>query len=151
MMDSLIPAALKYVADLVLDNEEVKKFPADFVTASMKWIRSWFLEDDPVTKSVVESDSPVVAKEAVLKAKLEQLLKNPQFAQELNQQMAAYTTERSRIKNVADNAELEAQGNLRIGDKGTGDATVYDQKNIIKGGSAKAGQDFQLGDDYTSK
>ncbi len=118
MIDSLIPPALKYITDLVLDNEEVKKFPKEFITASMKWISSWFLEDDPTAKAVVESDSPAVAKEAVLKAKLHELLKNPQFAQELNEHLAAYTIQRSRIKNVAVGAQIEAQGNVHLGDKG---------------------------------
>lgn len=151
MLDSLISPALKYITDLVLDNEEVKKFPKEFVTASMKWISSWFLEDDLTAKAVVESDSPAVAKEAVLKAKLNELLKNPQFAQELNEHLAAYNIQRSRIKNVADNAQIEAQGNVHIGDKEIGDTTAYDEKNVIKGGSIKAGQDFHLGDDYISK
>ena len=146
MIDSLIPPALKYITDLVLDNDEVKKFPKDFVTASMKWIRSWFLEDDPVTKTVVESDSPTVAKEAVLKAKLEQLIKNPQFEKELNGQLATYNDQRSRIKNVADNAQIEVQGSVHIGDEGTGDGAHYDEKNVVKGGSVKAVQDFHLGD-----
>lgn len=151
MIESLIPLAKTYVFDLVLGNEEVKKFPGDFITASMKWIRSWFLEDDPTAKAVVESDSPTVAKEAVLGAKLNELLKNPQFVEELNGQLAAYNAHRSRIKNVANNAQIEVQGTVHIGDKGTGDATGYDEKNVVKGGSIKAGQDFHLGDDTISK
>lgn len=151
MIESLIPLAKTYVFDLVLGNEEVKKFPGDFVTASMKWIRSWFLEDNPTAKAVVESDSPAVAKEAVLGAKLTELLKNPQFVEELQGQLAAYNTHRSRIKNVADNAQIESQGTVHIGDTGAGDATTYDEKNVVKGGSIKAGQDFHLGDDYANK
>lgn len=101
---------------------------------------------------MVESDSPAVAKEAILKVKLSELLKNPQFAQELNEHLAAYTIQRSRIKNVAVDAQIEAQGNVHIGDKGAaGDTTAYDEKNVIKGGSLKAGQDFHLGDDSTGK
>ncbi len=151
MIDSLIPPALKYITDVVLDNEEVKKFPNDFITASMKWISSWFLEDDPTAKAVVESDIPAVAKEAVLKVKLTELLKNPQFAQELNEHLATYNVQRSRIKNVAVDAQIEAQGNVHIGDKGTGDTTAYHEKNVIKGSSITAGKDFHLGDDSTSK
>ena len=56
MFESLIAAAMPYLTDLVIKNEEVQKFPKDFVSASMRWIRSWFLEDDPVTKAIVESD-----------------------------------------------------------------------------------------------
>lgn len=151
MIETVIPLAKTYVFDLVFNNEEVKKFPGDFVTASMRWIRSWFLEDDPTAMAVVESDSPTIAKEAVLGAKLTELLKNPQFVEELQEQLADYQTHCSRIKNVADNAQIEAQGTVHIGDKGASEATQYDEKNVAKGGSIKAGQDFHLGDDYVGK
>lgn len=147
MLNSLIATAMPYLTDLLLKNEEVQKFPKDFVSASMRWIRSWFLEDDPVTKKVVESDKPAVVKEAVLEAKLEELLKNPQFEQELRAQLATYQEHRSRIKNVVDNAQIEAVGNVHIGDKGATDSTLYEEKNVVKDGSTiKAGKDFHLGD-----
>lgn len=87
-----------------------------------------------------------------MKAKLSELLKNPQFDQELNEHLATYHVQRSRIKNVAVEAQIEAPGNVHMGDKGTADdTTAYDEKNVIKGGSIKSGQDFHLGDDSTSK
>lgn len=100
---------------------------------------------------MVELDIPAVAKEAVLKAKLTELLKNPKFVQELNEHLAAYNVQRSRIKNVTVDAQIEAQGNVYIGDKGIGDTTAYDENNVIKDGSIKAGYDFHLGDEHTAK
>jgi hypothetical protein len=124
---------MTYLSDLVLKNEEVQKFPKDLMSASMRWIRSWFLEDDPVTK------------EAVLEAKLRELLKNPQFEQELRAQLATYETHRPRLKNVVDNAKIEAQGNVRLGDTGITDSGTYDEKNVVKGGSI-SGNDVHIGD-----
>ncbi len=108
MLESMIALAKTYVFDLVLTNEEVQKFPKDFVSASMRWIRSWFLVDDPVTTTIVESDKPAAVKEAVLEAKLSDLLKNPQFVAELQAQLATYQLHSSRLKNVVDNAQIKA-------------------------------------------
>ncbi|QDK81276.1 hypothetical protein EXU85_22750 [Spirosoma sp. KCTC 42546] len=150
MIETLIPLAKTYLFDLILDNEEVKKFPKDFVTASMLWIRSWFLEDDPTAKAVVDSASPTVAKEAVLEAKLKELLKNPKFQHELKTKLEEYKTHLGSIKNVVDNAEIEADGNIHIGDKGLATDNSYYEKNTVKGGAkVKAGKDFHLGDDKT--
>ena len=44
---ALLETATAYILNIITENEEVKKFPTDFVSASMRWIRSWFLEDDP--------------------------------------------------------------------------------------------------------
>ena len=53
---AMLESAAKFVFDLILENEEVKKFPRDFVTASMKWVRSWFLtDDDPQTAAVLQA------------------------------------------------------------------------------------------------
>ncbi|MEZ0483420.1 hypothetical protein [Fibrella aquatica] len=145
----MIPVAIKYVTDLLLENEEVKKFPKDFVTAGMLWVRSWFLkEDDPVTKGIIESETqPTAVKEAVLEAKLKELLKNPQFVQELQAQLATYAQHSPTAKNIIDGANIDVTGSVHIGDTGITDAATYDQKNVVKSGSViKAGGDFRLGD-----
>lgn len=152
MIETLIPLAKTYLFDLLIDNEEVKKFPKDFVTASMLWIRSWFLEDDPTAKAVVESASPTVAKEAVLEAKLKELLKNPKFEDELKAKLEEYKTHSGNFKNVVDGAEITADGNVHIGDKGLVTNDSYNEKNIVKGeAKIKAGKDFHLGDDQTNR
>ena len=149
MNETLLPLAIKYVADLVLENEEVKKFPKDFVTEGAKWVRSWFLkEDDPVTKSIIESETqPMVVKEAVLGAKLSELMKNPQFVEELKAQLVAYAHHSPTAKNIVEGGNIDVTGSVYIGDKAGDDSAAYDQKNVVRQGSIiKAGGDFRLGD-----
>jgi hypothetical protein len=150
LLETLIPLAKTYVIDLILENEEVKKFPKDFVTEGMKWVRSWFIrDDDPVTKTIVESAAqPAAVKEAVLEAKLTELLKNPQFVAELQAQLAAYAQHSPTAKNIFEGQSLDVTGSVHIGDVGTSaDDAAYARKNIIGPGSTiKSGGDFHLGD-----
>lgn len=44
------------------------------------------------------------------------------------------------------NADIEVDGRVWIGDKESDSDNVFDEKNIVKGGSLKAGKDFRLGD-----
>ncbi len=148
MLESLIALAKPYLTTLVLENEEVQKFPKDFVSASMRWIRSWFLEDDPTTQAVVQSAQPMVVKEAVLEVKLRELLKNPQFEEELRAQLAAFETHHPSRKNVLEShVRVETEEDIHIGDKAPGDTAAYDEKNIVGTGTTiKSGKGFRLGD-----
>ncbi|MBL7795126.1 MAG: hypothetical protein JNJ90_01375 [Saprospiraceae bacterium] len=140
--------AKKYVLDLILANEEVKKFPEDFVTTSMKWIRSWFLIDgDPVVKTVLDSPGNEAVTTALVEKELSKLLKNETFKQELEAWIAEYATQKQKIKNVMKNTDMDIQGNVHIGDRGNFADVDYDQKNIVKGSNIKTGSDFRLGDE----
>ncbi len=142
----LIEKAKSYLLDLVLENEEVKKFPQDFITASMQWVRSWFLVDDPVAEAVLNLPGNAEAKTKVVEAKLPKLLENPKFVQELEGQLAQYQQQRARLKNVlGENAEVEAGGHVRIGDEGTpAPDEGYDEMNVVKG-KIKAGGNVTVG------
>jgi hypothetical protein len=48
-------------------------------------------------------------------------------------------------KNVAEDVDIEVEGNITIGDK-RDDGKQYDQKNVIKKGKLKSKGDFKLGD-----
>jgi hypothetical protein len=48
-------------------------------------------------------------------------------------------------KNVAEDVDIEVEGNITIGDK-RDDGKQYDQKNVIKKGKLKSKGDFNLGD-----
>jgi hypothetical protein len=144
---ALIETATAYILGIITENEEVKKFPKDFVSASMNWIRSWFLEDDPkaVAKlnDVSKSDD---YKKAVIEAKLEDLEGNEAFQKELAEKLQAYSQHKITRKNVLEDADIEAVGSVWIGDNAGSAENVFDEKNIVKGGSVKAGKDFRLGD-----
>ncbi len=144
----MLSKALGFVVSIVLENEEVKKFPKDFVTESTKWIRSWFLIDDPKIEAKINDPTRTAeSKKTVIEGKLEDLLENPVFKQELAARLQAADAHRERAKNVLDKSEIDVKGSVYIGDKGNPTDGQYDQKNIVKNSTIKAGGDFRLGDD----
>ncbi len=144
----MLEKALDYIVGIVTQNEEVKKFPGDFVSASMQWIRSWFLIDDPVTAAkLADPARSEESKKTLIESKIETLNENPQFVEELRAQLAAFEQQRARLKNVVTDADIDVKGNVHIGDKGSASGDHYDEKNIVKGGTIKTGGDFRLGDD----
>jgi hypothetical protein len=120
----MLETATKFILDLVLNNEEVKKFPEDLVTTSMQWIRSWFLIDDPTdpksdpaTKAVLEDASqPPETKKAAIEAKLTQLQHNPQFQSELKGQMQQYGIHIANSHNVLVGNTITAT-TVKVGDE----------------------------------
>jgi exoribonuclease R len=145
---AILETATAYILGIITENEEVKKFPKDFVSASMRWIRSWFLEDDPkLTAKLAEPNRSEESKKTLIESKLEDLEGNEAFQKELTEQLQAYTQHKARIKNVLENVDVEAEGSVHIGDKGNRSDGELDKKNVVKGGKIKAGKDFRLGDD----
>ena len=145
---ALLEKALDYIVDIVTENEEVKKFPKDFVTTSMQWIRTWFLVDDPKTEAKLQDPNrSVESKRTLIETKLENLQENPAFMQELTQKLESLEQQKTRLKNVMVKAKVEVDGNVHIGDRGNSSGDDYDEKNVIKDSTIKAGGDFRLGDD----
>lgn len=148
---ALLETALDYIFSIITENEAVKKFPEDFITASAQWIRSWFLIDDPKTAAkLAEPTRSAESKRTLIEGKLEDLLENAVFVKELEERLVTFEQQKSRLKNVVTDADIDAQGNVHIGDKGSSSGDNYDQKNIIQGGTIKAGGDFRLGDDVVT-
>ena len=148
---SLITKATEYILSMLTEDETVKHFPKEFVAASAQWIRSWFLKDDPKTEPKLQDpDRSPESKKAVIEIKLEDMLENPQFKAALEQQLAAFEQQRARLKNVVSDADIDVKGHVRIGDKGTSSGDNYDEKNVVKGSTIKAGGNFRLGDDIAS-
>ena len=146
---AILETATAYILGIVTENEEVKKFPTDFVSASMRWIRSWFLEDDPkMMAKLIDVTRSEESKKALIENKLEDLKDNVAFQQELAEKLQTYAQHKARIKNVVENAEIEVEGNVWIGDKDSVSEGAFDEKNVVKGGKIKAGKDFRLGDGY---
>lgn len=148
---ALLKTALDYIFGIITENEEVEKLPKDFITASTRWIRSWFLEDDPKTAAkLAEPTRSAESKKTLIEAKLENLLENADFVKELEERLAAFEQHKSRLKNVITDADIDVKGNFRMGDQGNSSGDNYDQKNVIQGGTIKAGGDFRLGDDVVT-
>jgi hypothetical protein len=119
----LIEKATTFILDALLQNEEFKKFPQDFIGASMRWVRSWFLEDDPKTEAKLTSDKSKDYKQGVLETKLEGLLENLQFKQELEAKLAEWERHAAaaragiRRKNTVEGSSIQAGGNVHVGDE----------------------------------
>ena len=145
---ALLATATKYILDLLTDNEELKKFPKEFIDASVTWVKSWFLiPEDPKTNAKLEDpNKPVEVKKDIIQDKLEALTDNAQFQKELKELLAAFE-QFTRLKNVVQDADIDVKGSVHIGDKGSASGEHYDEKNVIKGGSINAGGDFRVGDD----
>lgn len=113
----MLDAAKKYVLDFILENEEVKKFPKDFVTATMQWIRSWFLKDDPISTAIVTAPGNEAAKKIIIEQKLPVLLENEQFKKEMAEKLADFKTQETTMKNVITGSTITVGGNFRVGDE----------------------------------
>ena len=120
---SIIATATAFILDTLIQSEEVKKFPKDFTDASVKWIRSWFLKDDPKTEEKINSDKSRDYKEAIVEGKVEELMTNPQFEQELKailqewQQQVATVQNTINRQNTLENSSIQSGRDVRIGDE----------------------------------
>lgn len=147
----LLDQAASYILGIITEDETVKNFPKEFISEAAKWIKSWFLKDDPKTEEKLnDATRSAESKKTVIELKLEDALEDPAFKAALEQQLTAFETQKSRLKNVVYDANIDAGGNVHIGDKGGQANDGYDEKNVIKGGSIKSGGDFRLGDDVIS-
>lgn len=148
----LIETATQYILGLLTENEELKKFPKEFIDASVTWVKSWFLvPEDPKTNAKLEDpNKSTEIKRDIIEDKLANLQGNAQFIRELTERLAAFDQHKSRLKNVVSDADIDVQGDVHIGDKGSASGDHYDEKNVIKGSNIKAGGDFRLGDDVVS-
>lgn len=144
----MLATATKYILDLLTDNEELKKFPKEFIDASVTWVKSWFLipEDPKINAKLEDPNKPMEVKKDIIQDKLEDLKDNAQFQKELTELLAAFE-QFTRLKNVVHDADIDVKGSVHIGDKGSASGEHYDEKNVIKGGTINAGGDFRLGDD----
>ena len=145
----MLETATKYMLDLLTENEELKKFPKEFVNESVKWVKSWFLkpEDPKTTAKLEDPNKSMEVKKDIIQDKLEDLKGNSQFQKELTERIAAFEQQRARLKNVVSDTDIDVKGSVHIGDKGSSSGDNYDEKNVIKGSTIKAGGDFRLGDD----
>ena len=142
----LITLSIGYIVNTLAKNVEVQDAVDDFVSASTKWIRSWFSGSaaETVIDDLQENPDDAEAK-ATLKDNLQELTKDEDFKQKLSKWVREYEKPNPSLKNVLDNVELEIEGNINIGDK-DGKGQQFDQKNVVRKSKIKGGGDFNLGD-----
>ena len=153
----MLETAAKYILDLLTENEELKKFPKEFVNESVKWVKSWFLkpEDPKNTAKLEDPNKSIEVKKDIIQDKLEDLQSNAQFQKELTERLAAFEQQKGKLKNiVGKNAEIDSDGDVVVGDTGGSIQDNYDQKNIvegkIKGKNVRIGDSVQVINNYPS-
>lgn len=137
-----LEAATEFVLGIISQNEGMENPSNDFVTASMTWIRSSFLTDDPITSTILENkDLPEMVKKTVLEAKLKTLENNPYFTKALNEKLQAFLHYKAHLKKVFDSSEMGVKGNTNSEDNAHPPSDNYDE---IQSRSLKASEDFGL-------
>ena len=148
----MLTAATKFILDLMMENEELKKFPKEFIQETFVWVKSWFLrpEDPKNSSKLADPDKAVEVKIDIIEDILKELESNKHFQHELSNYLTTYEYHQKRIKNVVTQADIEVEGDIRIGDTGRkASENMSKEKNVIQGGRIKAGGDFRLGDDIS--
>ena len=147
-MFSLATAA-EYILGIITENEEVKKFPKEFIRESVKWVKSWFLtpEDPRNTAKLQDPNKSIEVKKDIIDDKLAELQSNAVFMKELETKMQQYAAEKRKLLNVIDDSDIDVKGNFRQGNTGGAVQSDADEKNVIKRSKIKVGGDFRQGDD----
>ena len=145
----MLDQATEYILALLTQNPDLQKLPGEFVSESVKWIKSWIFKpaDDKTNAKLEDPDKSVEVKKDIIQDKLEELKDNEQFQKELMERLTAFEEQKSRLKNVVSDADIDVQGSVHIGDKDASSGDAYDEKNVVKNSKIKAGGDFRLGDE----
>ncbi|MBN2175740.1 MAG: hypothetical protein JW731_16540 [Bacteroidales bacterium] len=142
----LITLGIGYIVNTFVKNREVQSAVDDFVTGSVKMIRSWFVKKDkePIIQKLEKEPESEEVKEQ-LNIELNEMVKDDQFKKMLESWVDECKKPFPSMKNVLENAQIEVGGHVNIGDK-NGSDQVYDKKNVVANSTLKAGGDFSLGD-----
>jgi hypothetical protein len=142
----LITMGIGLIVSTCAKNKQVHEAIDDFVSDSVKWVRSWFGKGENLAlmqKLEAEPESEEVKTE--LTTAMGEMAKNEQFMLQLEKWIKESKKPSPSMKNVLEDIDIEVAGNIRIGDAQSSDKQ-YDMKNVVKKGKFKGGGDFVLGD-----
>ena len=145
----LLETAAEYILNILTDNEDVKRFPKEFMGESVKWVKSWFLtpEDPKNTAKLEDPKKSIDVKKDIIADKLEDLKDNPTFMKELMAKIQAYEGHKRTSLNTIDDTELDVKGSFHQGNTGSESSNKADEQNTIKRSKITVGGDFRQGDD----
>jgi Effector-associated domain 11 len=150
---ALLETAAEYVLGIIVEDDNFKKFPKEFIGESVKWVKSWFLtaEDPKTTAKLEDPKKSIEYKKDIIDDKLEELKDNSTFMQELTAKIHAYETHKSTSLNTIDDTELDVKGSFRQGNTGgetDGESSNKAmEQNTIKRSKITVDGDFRQGDD----
>jgi hypothetical protein len=146
---AFLETAAEYILGIIVEDDNFKKFPKEFMGESVKWVKSWFLtpEDPKTTAKLEDPKKSIEYKKDIIDDKLEELTTNTAFMQELIIKIQAYKAHKRTIMNTIDNTELDVKGSLRQGNSGGESSNKATEQNTIKRSKITVGGDFRQGDD----
>ena len=148
----LVTIGLGLLVNTCVKNKAVNTAIDDFVTDSVNWVKGWFKKsnDPSLINNLVASPESPEAKEEVASA-MSEMVKDEDFKTELMRWIKENDKPNPSIKNVItkknvlEDANVEVDGDIKIGDKNPSEGN-HDEKNVIKNSVIKGGGDFTLGD-----
>jgi hypothetical protein len=148
----LVTIGLGLLVNTCVKNQAVNTAIDDFVTDSVKWVKGWFGKSNKASLIQKLQDEPESEEvKAEVNVAMNEMIKNDHFKIELEKWINESKKENPSIKNVItkknviEDANLEIEGNIKIGDKSEGQNN-FDEKNTMKNVTIKGGGDFTLGD-----
>jgi Effector-associated domain 11 len=146
---AFLETAAEYILGILVEDDNFKKFPKEFMGESVKWVKSWFLtpEDSKTTAKLEDPKKSVEYKKDIIDDKLEELKDNATFMQELTTKIHAYEAHKRTSLNTIDDTELDVKGSFRQGNTGGESSNKATEQNTIKRSKITVGGDFRQGDD----
>ncbi|MEN9613104.1 MAG: hypothetical protein RLZZ628_3918 [Bacteroidota bacterium] len=148
---SKIEKAKAFFLQMLPPSPHFLQTPIAFQQETLKWAGDWLWKNEATLEQLLQARQTTESlKRALLEARLAVLKPNSTFWRELETKMATLEPQKGAVKNVVGvNAEIEAQGNVTVGDIGTTPANGLQPKNIVEG-KIKAGGMVQIGDQVTT-
>jgi Effector-associated domain 11 len=144
---AFLETTTKFVLDLLTENEELKKFPQEFISESVKWVKSWFLtpEDPKSTAKLADPNKSIEVKKDIIEDKLAELKDNALFMKELAAKMAAFEQQKTTKRSIIEGGSFKIKGNAHVGSVDASNQQQVDEENVLKNTHFEVDGDFHLG------
>jgi hypothetical protein len=139
---------LDYVSDVVFQNDAFKQCPNGLKESSNRFIADWILVNPKFAEKLRNPAHNATRKEGWIQDRLDDLDDNAVFQAELARQIEHYDQQKERYKNIVENADVDVEEDIRIGDDNVSPNERFTEKNIVRGGKYTSKGSFRLGDNY---
>jgi V8-like Glu-specific endopeptidase len=150
---ALLSTYTDYIFNILTKDATILKLPQTFLATADYWVQHSFVNGNSnLLAKINDSARSEDNKKAFIEAKLEVLLEDNNFKIAIEQQLAAFENLTTSIpnKNTITNSNIDASGNVTIGDQGFQSQTSSGNKNIVTGSTIKSGGSFTLGDNFVA-
>jgi hypothetical protein len=139
---------LDYVSDVVFQNDAFKQCPNGLKESSNRFVADWILVNPKLREKLQNPMLDTERKQGLIEARLDDLDDNAVFQAELARQIERYDQQKEQYKNIIENADVNVDEDIRIGDDNVSPNERFTEKNIVRGGKYTSKGSFRLGDNY---